>query len=90
MKYFMHEIEDSGGLRKEIWRYWFDSEEMQLVLDTYAVAERPNKRHNFQTVRQWGRREHWIQNMDIKDVPVRDDVRAEVLRQFVARVTVAR
>jgi hypothetical protein len=88
MNYFMHEIEDSSGLRKEIWRYWFNDQEMKLELDAYAVAERPNKRHNFQTAKQWARRGHWSQNMKFEDVPVRDDVRAEVLRQFVARVTV--
>jgi hypothetical protein len=88
MKYFTHEIEDSSGLRKEIWRYWFNDQDMKLVLDTYGVAERPSKRHNFQPIKQWSRQGHWSQNMKFEDVPVRDDVRAEVLRQFVARVTV--
>lgn len=86
-----HEIISENGLRKEIYRYWFDDRIMRLVLDLYLVEEKATKRHGWRVVARWqrtGRPEGTVQNIRREDVPQRDDVRREVLRQFVESITI--
>ena len=74
----------------ETWTYWFMDRDMRLVLDEYKLEERATKRHKWKVVAEWDRmRNSWHPHqMKREEIPQREDVRAEVLRQFIERITI--
>jgi len=76
----------------ETWTYWFMDRNMQLVLDHYQLQERATKRHKWKVTKKWDRLgDRWLGGSNAirrEDIPQREDVRAEVLRQFIERITI--
>jgi hypothetical protein len=82
-------IRDSeDGLARQRWDFWHDGREHALLVTRYMVGDRPSRRHGFRDRyysrldnRHPGRIEH-------ADVPMPDDVVAEVKAAFLAALTV--
>lgn len=81
------EIIVGDDLRQQVWQYWFNEREMCLWLEVYKVMERPSKSHKMKEVESW---RGWSSRDTLKrkDVPVPDEVKAEVLAKFRAMITV--
>jgi hypothetical protein len=82
-----HEI--ATDLQREEWSYYLMEKDMCLVLDEYTRFERPTKRHGWKDVAKWRRLVHRRhEEMHREDVPVPDEVRAEVLRKLRDMITI--
>lgn len=83
-----YEVLSDDGLVREVYLYWFDDRKMQLVLDSYTFEERKSKRHGWKNVAVWDRTDKRYNTIQREQIPVRDEVRQAVLKQFVEQITI--
>ena len=84
---------DISPLRRERWIFWFNEREHALVLDDYAVEERPSLRHKFRTVASYERlrgHRHSGMTSDIQetDVPLTPAVAQRALDDFTSHLRI--
>ncbi len=84
-------IRDTDALTREEFTFWFDERRMVLYLDAYYFKKRQTKRHNFKVVTQYSRSDsrrppyNW---MELKDVPLTEDIKNRALEQFISEIKV--
>lgn len=86
-------VTGSRALKQETWRFWFYESRRALVLDKYEFQERSTTRHKFQTARVYTRvpvnaQEWHAQTIEERDVPLSDELKADVLERFMKSIRV--
>jgi hypothetical protein len=87
-------VEQEGPLRQVAWSFWYNDSRHVLVLDGYAIEERPSPRHKFKVVAKYARlgegRSYEYEPIQERDVPMTDEVCRRAREEFMASVRVVR
>lgn len=82
-----------GDLRQQQWEFYYFSDRHVMVVDRYTRDTRKTKRHKWEADEGYyrlGRGHEYFRAIDEANVPLPDDVVAEVRAQFVEHFRVTR
>lgn len=83
-------VREQDGLNRQVWRFDYVDNECVLRVSGYEELNRPTKRHNYTCIKKFVPWEQGCGKMTRADIPLPDNVAAEALQQFVAKIKVVR